>query len=203
MKNGPDTHINAYVLAGGKSRRMGHDKGLMLFNGKPMIVHLLELANELVTGVYISANNSKYEALGFPLIHDEIEGIGPIGGIRTCLKRSDSQLNLVMACDIPYISKNLLQYLIHAISRGYDLIIPYFHGTESQPLCAIYHKNMLEIIDKQIADRNYKLKNLIPKSRAKKLIIDDTLDFYHPMIFNNLNELDDMERLRNEEWPSK
>jgi len=78
--------ITGIILAGGKSSRMGKDKGWVLFRKKPLIDYAVELLGGICQSIVISANNSAYDKLGLPVYHDIIPDSGPMGGIYTCLK---------------------------------------------------------------------------------------------------------------------
>lgn len=73
--------VGAIILAGGKSSRMGVDKGLMLLNEKPMVQHVIDAVKLVADEIIIVANNKEYKQFGYTVISDEIENAGPLAGI--------------------------------------------------------------------------------------------------------------------------
>ena len=80
--------ITGIVLAGGKSSRMGQEKGLAEFDGKPMIAYALEALAPLCTEILISSNSNAYNHLGYRVVPDIIANSGPMGGIYSCMLQS-------------------------------------------------------------------------------------------------------------------
>ena len=77
--------LEVFILAGGKSRRMGTDKGIISFNGKAMVQYSIDKANQLSDRVTIISNNLAYKEFGVSVVKDIVPNIGPIGGVYTCL----------------------------------------------------------------------------------------------------------------------
>jgi len=82
-----NTKITGSILAGGESRRMGTEKGLVDFRGKPMIAYAVDAFLPYCDQILISANNASYNYLGFQVVKDEFPDSGPLGGIYSCLKQ--------------------------------------------------------------------------------------------------------------------
>ena len=99
----PSTDITVLLLSGGKSSRMGADKGMQLLHGKPMIEHMLEKAQSMSPNILILTNDSAYETLGYPCLADDVKDCGPLGGICTGLQHSTTAKNLVLGCDMPLV----------------------------------------------------------------------------------------------------
>lgn len=100
------------VLAGGKSSRMGKDKGLLNYHGKPQAQHVAELLSRHCGQVAISANGSQYDHLPYPVIADTVQGFGPLGGLASVMAAFPGQPILVVACDLPYIDDEALAELL-------------------------------------------------------------------------------------------
>lgn len=101
--------ITGIILAGGKSSRMGKDKGLCDFKGKALVSYAIETLRPLCGNLMISANYfpEKYAEFDLPVIADEVKNIGPMGGILSCLKQSHTQHNLVLSCDTPFVTTDV------------------------------------------------------------------------------------------------
>lgn len=151
MTHKPHT-INAYVLAGGKSTRMGTDKGLVLHQGKPFVVRIIEAIQAHCSSITIISNTSNYNFLGYTIIEDIIKNKGPLAGIYTGLKHSSSPYNLFVSCDIPLLNDTLISYLLSHADDTADASI-LIHNNNIEPLCGIYSKGCAEII-KTLLEKN-------------------------------------------------
>ena len=109
---GDRNNITGFVLAGGKSSRMGKDKGLMLMNGTTMIEHSIRALTPLCTSIIIIANNNNYKNLGYQVYSDNIKDSGPLSGICTGLSLTKTNINFFTTCDSPFVNSELLSVLI-------------------------------------------------------------------------------------------
>src|ERR1700693_5380089 len=102
--------IAGFILAGGESSRMGVDKGLLEVAGVPMIVRAARLAESVVGApAVVVGTPEKYRGLGLRAIADDWPGCGPLGGIATALRASEADWNLIVACDLPYLTREWLE----------------------------------------------------------------------------------------------
>jgi molybdenum cofactor guanylyltransferase len=139
MKANPQ--VGGFVLAGGKSSRMGVDKALLEISGVSLLARAASLLQSVTGEPKIVASPSVYGSLGLPLVADDWPGCGPLGGIATVLRASDSAWNLIIACDLPYLTKPWLDFLIErALKSKADAVVPRSERG-AEPLCAMYHKN--------------------------------------------------------------
>ncbi len=135
---------SAIVLAGGDSRRMGRDKGLLPIDGKPMIALIVSQLENLFDEIIISANKTDdYRFLGFKIVPDLKPGQGPLMGIASSLPHSTNDVNFVVACDIPCIKLSFASRLIK-LAEGYDMVLPYAEEQKYEPLFAVYRKTTIE-----------------------------------------------------------
>ncbi len=145
--------LEVFILAGGKSRRMGTDKGIVSFHGKAMVQHSIDLANQLSECVTIISNNLAYKEFGVPLVKDTIPNIGPIGGIYTALHQSNADNVLVLTVDSPMLQLDLIHELINAHLQN---DVTYLFGLNRiYPLTAIYNKTSIKVIKMQIDQGNF------------------------------------------------
>ena len=89
--------IQAIILAGGESRRMGSDKGMLKKDGKPFVQSIIEAVKPLTARIMIISSNKDYKRFGYPVYEDIVKGKGPVGGIYTGLNHSRYEYNLVLA----------------------------------------------------------------------------------------------------------
>ena len=134
-------NVAGFVLAGGKSSRMGRDKALLEIDGVTLIVRAVKLVQSMVDEPTVIASRAGYESLGLRMVGDDFPGYGPLAGIATALRISQKRWNLVVACDLPYLTKAWLEYLIErALKSEADAVVP-MNVRGPEPLCAMYHKN--------------------------------------------------------------
>ncbi len=182
--------VNAIILAGGKSKRMGVDKPLMSFNGETLLERSVMLCKSFFKDVIISSQNPKHQVEDCKIVPDLIEGCGPIGGIHSCLKISDTEWNFVMSVDAPFLEPAFISLLISE-TDGYDAVIP-VHNSGIEPLLGIYRKRSLLQMEKQIADGNYKMHDLLDHLNVNFVDAQSWVDRY-PLIFKNLNKPEDFD----------
>jgi molybdopterin-guanine dinucleotide biosynthesis protein A len=181
--------IGVIILAGGKSSRMGEDKGLMTLFGKPMITYVIDAVKEVSTNITIITNNKKYAIFGYPLVKDVIPEKGPLGGIYSGLKASPYEYNIVLSCDIPYIKPALLKYLLLQ-SEEFDITIAK-HLDRFHPLIGIYSKNCLPVISSNLVKGKLKLTALFDELDTNVIETDE----FDEIGFRNLNTKQDIHPL--------
>lgn len=194
------------ILCGGKSSRMGRDKGSMIIQDKPMIKHILSTLNHHINEVVIVLNDSsrigKYSEFINPkdytytltFVEDKIKDKGPMPGIMTGLGEIAGEFALVLPCDSPYVSTNYINTIFNEIENDYQAIVP-FHDVEnklktSEPLHSIYNRNIMPEIEKLINEDILHIKGLIEKIDAKFVLIDNKK--IEKKEFRNLNRPEDI-----------
>ncbi len=135
---------SAIILAGGDSRRMGRDKALLPFEGRPLIARVVERLAEMFEDIVIGANRvDEFTFLGREVVPDREPGRGPLMGIASALPRAKHDLAFVTACDIPSIDLHFVRDLIDQ-AQGYDMVLPYTGDRKYEPLFAVYRKSVVE-----------------------------------------------------------
>lgn len=178
--------VTGIILAGGKSSRMGTDKGMEVLGGKKLINYAVDVLSGICSDILISSSSEAYHSLGFKVVADVIPGIGPMGGIYSALRQSNTANNLVISCDLPFLSSELLMYILEK-SEGYEIAVPWEGNSHYEPLCGFYNKSVLDKISWFIMSGNYKLPDLFEIIQINKLVIDNTFDFYTNNLFYNVN----------------
>lgn len=131
----------AIILAGGKSSRMGTNKALLTIDGKTVIERIVEDLKPIVNNMIIVTNSfEEYEFLNIPMVEDEWKGIGPLAGIHAGLTASKTEKNILVACDMPFISPRLASILLDQLS-DYEAVVPEISG-QLHPLFAVYHRDI-------------------------------------------------------------
>jgi molybdopterin-guanine dinucleotide biosynthesis protein A len=135
---------------------MGTDKSLLLLNGIPIIQRIVECVSSLNLPVFMVANEpEKYAAYGLPIFPDAITGVGPLGGLFTALSHSTTDYTLCVACDMPFLNRELLAYLI-GLADQVDAVVPLVNGYP-EALHAVYGKSCLEAIKAKIETGQLKM----------------------------------------------
>lgn len=119
---------------------MGRAKGLLPFAGKPLVAHLAQLVEATSEAPIIIGPPSEYGGFGFRTIGDDKENLGPLGGISTALRVATREWNLIVGCDLPFLTREWLEFLIsRAQTSAADVVIP-VNELGYEPLCAMYRK---------------------------------------------------------------
>ena len=170
-------HITGIILAGGKSQRMGTDKGLILWNNKPFIQHIIKALTPITSKTIIVSNNKKHDAFGLTRIEDLIKNAGPVAGIYSGLKTSKTTYNLVLSCDIPLINTKILKQLIINMDEDID-IVQIESKKQTMPLIALYKKHCETIFYQLLQEGERRLKVVVNTCKVKTIILDDNLNAY-------------------------
>ena len=144
------------VLAGGKSRRMGSDKALLRRAGMSQLDYVTELLSSVVDEVFVSARQDQAddpERSRYALVLDDYDDIGPLAGILSALEQYPNTDWLVLACDLPNVEQETLEYLL----RKHDTRRPFtaFRSTHDdlpEPLCAIYNAGSEVVLHEYVDD---------------------------------------------------
>lgn len=188
------SQITPLILAGGESRRMGTNKSFVSLAGKPMIEVVTAKIKEIFSLPPMLITNSPqlYSYLGLKMVEDIIKGKGPLGGIHAGLSNSPSQFNFIFGCDMPFLNRDLIQYMIKQIGEE-DLIIPR-HGVCLEPLHAIYSKNCLASIEEILNKGALKIQSFFPQVKIHYIEEREIQQFEpHLKCFSNINTRQDLE----------
>ena len=173
--------LAAVVLTGGKSSRMGTDKAFLPIPNNPnetFLSHTLSLVDHFpVVALSVATQDTKYSAFGCMQIADRWPEIGPMGGIASALSVLDADAVLVLACDTPFLSAELIDRLTDAYRKNPDAGCICCTDTDGrfQPLCAIYARSSLPHFLEAIAHEKYALRYVIDKLETVCLTLDKSL----------------------------
>jgi molybdopterin-guanine dinucleotide biosynthesis protein A len=144
------------ILAGGASRRMGRNKALLPFRGKPLIQHQLDLLSPLFSELLISANDPEpFAPLKVRVVPDVLAEPCSLSGIHALLRAVTAPRLFVVACDLPFLNPDLIEKLL-SIPPDFDVIVPE-SLTGLEPLHAIYSRTCLPSIEAAAAEGRWKL----------------------------------------------
>ena len=182
------------VLTGGKNSRMGREKGLIPWKGMTLAEHAIKIISPFCTKIIISANNNNYDSLGYTVLSDQYPDCGPMGGILTCLKQSQTDQNLVIPSDMPFVRPEIYSHLMQQEGK-YDIIVPIDHKSWLQPLCAIFHRSIIPAMEEQVSLGILGFTPLIRKVSSRKVPFQLNKGHYNQMIFFNINSAADLEEI--------
>lgn len=186
--------INGYILAGGKSSRMGVDKGLLLFEGKAMIEYVINQMLPVFDNLVIVSNNPEYEKLGLKVIPDLIKEIGPAGGIYTALHHSNAKLNFIVSCDMPFVTQEAIEFVVNNTNESQIVLLE--NKGKIEPLFGVYSKeceeNWLQLIEQKII----KLQDMVLQFKLKTIPIENK-EIFAASFFRNINTQEDFNNALN------
>lgn len=180
-------NLSAIVLAGGKSTRMGTEKGLVLLNGQSFVQHILNAINGLSDDVFIVANNPLYDENHKNVVKDLFPNSGPLAGIYTGMQKIKHEMALVLSCDIPLIDTKLLKWLIENEGKTSATILS-VQG-QMHPLIGIYKRSLIEEIRMRIENKQFKMIDFVneingtilyPEINMKGFELDWVKNFNYP-----------------------
>jgi molybdenum cofactor guanylyltransferase len=183
----------AIILAGGKSTRIGSEKGMVKFKGTPMISHVIKTVEKLNIPIIIISSNSIYEQFKYTIYADLIPNKGPLGGIYTGLHYSQTQKNIVISCDAPLVSESILNWLLNA-SKNSDITVPKVEE-RIYPLIGIYSKQILPEIKDSLDKNQLGLTRFLSKVNSKIVTIATQSDQFAKECFSNINTLEELRKL--------
>ncbi len=188
--------ITGVILAGGKSSRMGVNKAFIEIGGKRIIDRQIDIFKNIFKEVIIvSKKRGEYSFPGVRVVTDIVDFFSPLSGIYTGLKSAEYERAFVVACDMPFLNRELIEYQI-GFSEEFDVVVPQ-PGGNFEPLHAVYSKTCLPLIDEMLRQRNFRIYDFY--NRVKLKIIDDSeIRKFDPgmLSFANVNTMDDLERIK-------
>lgn len=179
--------VTAFILAGGKSTRMGTDKAFVMLEGRTLLARALQVCRTITNDVRIVGEAKKFAAFA-PVEEDVFPGCGPLAGIHAALRASHADLNLVLAVDLPFISPALLHFLI-AQARENGAVVTVPRAAKGwQPLCAVYRRAFAEAAERALRERRYKIDVLFDPALTHVVAEDELRNAgFSPQAFRNLN----------------
>ncbi len=186
--------MGGFVLAGGKSSRMGRDKALLEVGGVSLVGRAVRLLQGVTGKPVIISSSPRHGLAGVSVVADDFPGWGPLGGIATALRISETDWSLVIACDLPYLTKAWLDFLIErALKSGVDAVVP-MNQKGPEPLCAAYHKNAQQRILSAVEGGVHKVTESFDRLSVEYLEPNEWKAFASEgLLFKNINSPADYE----------
>ena len=178
------------ILAGGQSKRMGKDKGFILWNGKAFAQHVIDVLRPLTDEIIIVSDNPAYDFFQTKRVQDIIKNSGPLAGLHAGLTHASSQNCLVLSCDIPLISAKVLEVLLTYENSEHDAVQVQSRG-KTMPLIALYRKHCSEKCQELLQKKQKRLQALASELNMKTVPLEKGLEQYTA----NINSPQELEKL--------
>jgi molybdopterin-guanine dinucleotide biosynthesis protein A len=184
-----------FVVAGGRSERMGRDKALLPWAGATLLRHALFRLRAVCSDVRILCGaEPRYTDYGAPVHTDVVKDAGPLGGVHAGLLSLNAPLGLFLGVDTPLIPPALLGALL-AAAEDYDAVVPVVGG-HPEPLCAVYRSSCLEPVQRCLETGGRKMTSFWPEVRVRTVGQEELAAFGDPgELFRNLNTFEEYRRL--------
>ena len=200
MTNKKNRSVAAFILAGGANSRMGRAKGLIQFGGEPLILKTAQLVEPLVSSVTVIGPATLFRRLGLQTIPDRIRGVaevpafqGPLAGILTALGASKSRWNLVLACDLPYLTQEWIDALLMRAQRSdAQAYLPRTSGG-LEPLAAVYHLDAYDKLAEAFREGVRKVTDALKRVSVETVALKELGEFGDSeLVLKNMNTPDDL-----------
>ncbi len=164
-----------FVLAGGRSSRMGRDKALLEIGGEPLVARICRAAYEAAGSAAIVGDRQLYRDLGFPVLPDRVPGLGPLGGLLTALENTTARWNRVLACDLPGITSALLKEILETAQLSADArcVAAVSERRGPEPLCAAYHRSCLDEVRQAAVGRRLRMRELVARLHPLPVLVSN------------------------------
>ncbi len=179
--------IGCAILAGGKSSRMGTDKALLKYDGKNFIKRLCDELDCFEEKAIARGNRSDIKDISWNIIPDIYPERGPIGGLHAVLSICESDAVFCVSCDMPLLQISLVNHLCGYMKEDIDVVIAVTQDGRKHPLCGIYRKSVLPVLEEQILADNNRMMAALNKMRVEYV----TLDFENSRQLKNINTPED------------
>lgn len=163
-----------FVLAGGHSSRMGRDKALLPYRDTVLVEWIARQVEVAAGSATLVGPPERYLFLGRPVLADLRPGCGPLAGIETALSATSAEFNLIVACDLPNLTRELLSGLLEAAMREEaDCTLPETPGVVRPPLCAVWRLRSRDTVRQALHQGVRKFTDLLGLLRLSRWTVTD------------------------------
>jgi molybdopterin-guanine dinucleotide biosynthesis protein A len=189
-------NFSVVLQAGGQSKRMGSDKGLLPFGEGTLIEYILGQVEDVGKEQIIISNKPEdYEGFGLPVYTDVLPGKGALGGIYSAIYHAKYNHILLLACDMPFVNLALIEYLL-GLAVSHDVVVPVLHeGEFAEPFRAVYSKKCLPAIKLALDQKKRRVISFFDDVDVH-YVKKDVIHRFDPdeRSFFNVNTPDDLEK---------
>ena len=181
------TDVTSFILAGGRSSRMGTDKALLSFGNQTLLERALRTAAKVTDAISIVGPRERYARYG-EVVEDIFPDCGPLGGIHAALSATQTDMNLMLSVDMPGMEAAFLSWLLEQARQAAELIVVPETSDGLQPLAAVYRRPLRAVVEQALKSGQYKINNLFPLVPTR--YISETqirAAGFSPAVFRNVN----------------
>jgi molybdopterin-guanine dinucleotide biosynthesis protein A len=191
---GPTQRAVGFVMAGGRSERMGRDKALLPWGESTLLAHAVARLRTVCDETRILCGpEPRYLEQGVTVLTDTVAGVGPLGGLWRGLQSLDRGVGLFLAVDLPDVPVAFLSFLLDS-AQGWDAVVP-VHSRGEEPLCAAYAASCLEPIRRRLEGGDLRMTSFWPEARVRRVTEDEIRPHGDPLrLFRNVNSPADLDR---------
>ena len=184
----------AVVLTGGMSRRMGRDKGALIFEGETLIARLVRRFRPDFDEVYVSVNQAgRFDTAGAPELVDLHPGHGPMAGLEAAFARTDADLVFLTAVDLPFGTPELVHRL-NELREDQDLCYIRRADGRPEPLYALYTRACQAPLAACLEEGRHSFRSLFGRVRTREVTEQELTEFPLERLLMNVNSPEDLER---------
>ncbi|MDI6767277.1 MAG: molybdenum cofactor guanylyltransferase [Bacteroidota bacterium] len=188
------TDIVGVILAGGKSSRMGQNKAMLEFRGKPFIQHIAETLKEIFEEVIIISDDTEaYKFLYLPVYVDVYKNCGPLGGIHSAFINSNTENIFVASCDLPFINFDVVRFLID--HHSHNEVTVFSVDQQIQPLFGLYNRSCFLELENHLKQKRCSVLQFINNIHANVIQLKSSLAITFSENLKNVNTLEDYQAL--------
>jgi len=183
--------LNGLVLAGGKSIRMGKDKGALDYHGKPQREFMADMLSPFCKKTYISVRSNQGVESEYELLEDTFVGLGPFGAIASAMRKNPNTAWLVVACDLPLLDEKTLQFLIE--NRNSSKVATAIYNPETgfpEPLITIWEPRSYQVILHFLTQGNSCPRKVLINSEIELLKVEDV------KVLLNVNDAEGFDKVK-------
>lgn len=168
----------------------------MPLGGRTLLAHALDLARDATGSAWIVGSGGKFAGFG-PVVEDTYSGRGPLAGIQAALAASRTDLNLILAADMPFLQPDFLTYLLVQARASKAVVVVPEAGGGLQPLCATYRKGFAELAQRSLVAGQNKIDRLFAEVETRTIgPVELQRSGFKEGMFRNLNTEKDWEEAR-------
>lgn len=187
--------VTVFILAGGRSSRMGSDKALLSFGRQTLLERALQTAATVAERIVIVGPKERYAAFGY-VIEDVYAGCGPLAGIHAALGATNTDLNLMLSVDMPLMTADFLRWLAQQASAAHEMIVVPDALGSPQPLCAVYRREVCSFAEQALQNGDYKIGRLFARVPTRYIMEQEIVaSGFSTDIFRNLNSRQEYDEL--------
>ena len=154
---------------------MGRDKALLPFGEGTLVEHVANRVHQAAGNVTLLGSKTRYGHLGLPVVEDLIPDCGPLGGLHAALRTTHADWNLLVACDMPDLSVEILQEMLNLAEKSGRLALVPKSNRGWEPLCAVYHRHLLPEVERALNRKLLRMQDFVSAIDAQPWTAPDGL----------------------------